>query len=397
MSDWKEYKLGDIVEITSSKRIFYAEYVSNGVPFYRSKEIINLHNKRSISTELFISEEKYNEIKTNHGVPALGDILLTSVGSLGIPYKVSSLDKFYFKDGNLTWFRKFNENILDSDYFLLWLDSAIGKQKLDEITIGSTQPALTISGLKTIRILLPSLTEQKAIAEVLSSLDDKIDLLRRQNKTLEAMADALFRQWFVEKAEDGWEEKTIDDIVSLKGGTTPSTKESSYWDGDIYWATPRDLSKHQYIYLFATERQITKEGLTQISSGLLPKGVVLLSSRAPIGYLTITNISTAINQGYIAIICDKTVSNYFMYLWCKCNMEEIKNSGNGSVFQEISKGVFRRLSILSPPSEYLHRFDNVVKPIFEKIKSNQAQRHALEQLRESLLPKLMSGELRVAV
>ena len=226
MTEWKEYKLGEIAEITSSKRIFYSEYVSGGVPFYRSKEIIDLYNKRNVATELYISLERYNEIKDKFGVPQKDDILLTSVGSLGIPYKVKDEDYFYFKDGNLTWFKDININIIYPDYFVFWLTSCIGKQKLDEITIGSTQAALTISGLKTVVIELPPLPEQIRIAAILSSLDDKIDLLHRENKTLEAMAETLFRQWFIEEAKEDWEEGKLGDFVSVidnRGKTPPYT------------------------------------------------------------------------------------------------------------------------------------------------------------------------------
>ncbi len=194
MGEWKEYRLDEVAEITSSKRIFYSEYVSDGIPFYRSKEIIDLYNNRNISTELFISENRYNDIKLKYGVPQEDDILLTSVGSIGIPYLVKNTDKFYFKDGNLTWMRNINKNIILPQYFILWICSNIGKQKLDEVTIGSTQPALTISGLKTIEIELPSIEEQKRITSVISSLDDKIGLLHQENKTLEAMAETLFRK-----------------------------------------------------------------------------------------------------------------------------------------------------------------------------------------------------------
>lgn len=206
MGEWKEYKLGDIADITSSKRIFYSEYVSEGIPFYRSKEIIDLYNKRNISTELYISESKYCEIQSMYGVPQENDILLTSVGSLGFPYLVKATDKFYFKDGNLAWIRNINRNIVFPPYLIIWLCSKIGRQKLDEITIGSTQQALTISGLKTIEIALPPLSEQKRIASILGSLDDKIDLLHRENETLEAMAETLFRKWFIEDAKDEWDD-----------------------------------------------------------------------------------------------------------------------------------------------------------------------------------------------
>ena len=240
---------------------------------------------------------------------------------------------------------------------------------------------------------MPSLEEQKAIASVLSSLDDKIDLLHRQNTTLERMAETLFRQWFVEEAQD--EECTLDELITVKGGTTPSTKEPNFWNGNVNWTSPRDLSNQQSVFMFDTERKITEKGLAQIGSGLLPVGTVLMSSRAPIGYLAISDIPVAINQGYIAIVCDKLVSNYFMYLWCKVNMEQIRNAGNGSTFEEISKSNFKALVTLKPSKEAVLKFGTSAEPIFAKIKTNQKQIQTLEKLRDNLLPKLMSGEVRV--
>ena len=197
------------------------------------------------------------------------------------------------------------------------------------------------------------------------------------------------------EASDEWETKRIGDVVTVKGGTTPSTANPAYWDGDINWSSPRDLSNHQSVFLFDTSRKITQEGLAQIGSGLLPIGTVLLSSRAPIGYLAITDKPLAINQGYIGIICDKEPSNYFIYLWCRTNMEEIKGSSNGSTFDEISKSVFKELGFILPPLEIMSSFDKVVVPLFEKIKINQKKIRTLEKLRDTLLPKLMSGEVRV--
>ncbi|MHB0991028.1 MAG: restriction endonuclease subunit S [Burkholderiales bacterium] len=249
--------------------------------------------------------------------------------------------------------------------------------------------------LQNLEFRFPSLDEQKAIADVFSSLDNKIDLLHRQNQTLESLAATLFRRWFMEEAQEGWGAVTLGDVISVKGGTTPSTKEPEYWDGTIHWATPRDLSNHNSVFLFDTERKITDKGLAKIGSGLIPVGTVLLSSRAPIGYLAIADIPVAINQGYIAIVCDKLVSNYFIYLWCKANMDTIKNAGNGSTFEEISKSNFKALEVILPPKEKLKEFDDVVLPSFEKIRTNKKQIRTLEKLRDTLLPKLMSGDVRV--
>lgn len=266
---------------------------------------------------------------------------------------------------------------------------------VDAIAGGSAQPGANAQQLADFEFLLPPLPEQKAIAEILSSLDDKIDLLHRQNKTLEQLAETLFRQWFVEEAEEGWEIGKVDDAISVKGGTTPSTARPEFWNGNLHWTSPRDLSNNNSIFLFDTERKITERGLQEIGSGLLPLGTVLLSSRAPIGYLAITEIPVAINQGYIAIICDKLVSNYFMFLWCKANMNEIENAGNGSVFQEISKSSFKTLDFVFPPKEKLRDFNKTVEPMFQKLKSNTKQIRTLTQLLDTLLPKLMSGEVRV--
>jgi len=146
MGEWKEKQLGELSDIGSSKRIFYNEYVPVGIPFYRSKEVIEKHNGKTISTELQISIEKYSDIKEKFGVPVEGDMLLTSVGTLGIPYIVQKDETFYFKDGNLTWFRNFN-NFLLNHFLYYWIVSPVGKGELDMVSIGSTQPALTIRGL----------------------------------------------------------------------------------------------------------------------------------------------------------------------------------------------------------------------------------------------------------
>ncbi len=186
---WEEKTLDDILMISSSKRIFYKEYVSSGVPFYRSKEIIELSKGNPISSPLFISEERFNQINQKYGSPVEGDILLTSVGTLGISYKVKKDDKFYFKDGNLTRFSDFN--ILSSSIIFCWLNSAIGKEELNNITIGSTQSALTISGLKQIKIHIPPINLISKIDNNLNLIYKKIDSNQTQIQTLETLRNTL--------------------------------------------------------------------------------------------------------------------------------------------------------------------------------------------------------------
>ena len=395
---WMETTLGEVADIGSSKRIFFSDYVLEGIPFYRSKEIIEKQKGNNISLDLFITEEKFNEIDSQFGSPKENDILLTSVGTIGIPYIVKENEKFYFKDGNLTWFKNYKK--IYPLFLYHWLLSSIGMESLKKITIGSTQSALTIAGLRTIPIIVPNITEQKSIAEILTVFDNKIELLQSQNKTLEEMAQTLFAEWFGKYDVDddlpeGWRVGKLGDVTKTFGGTTPSTKNPNFWNGNIAWTSPKDLSNSKGMFLLKTEKKITQEGLKKISSGLLPKRTLLLSSRAPIGYLALTNIELAINQGYIAILPEQYFSNNFMYLWLKENMKLVESASNGSTFMEISKSSFRNIDCIIPDKNILEKSDNIINPIFEKVLTNLIQIQTLTKTRDELLPRIMSGEVRV--
>ncbi|SKA87030.1 type I restriction enzyme, S subunit [Thiothrix eikelboomii] len=365
MREWQTTALGEQINLKRGYDLPTKSRTDGNIPIYSSSGISGYHNEN------------------------MCDGLGVITGRYGTIGKVFFSRTPYWPLNTTLYVQDFKGNDeLFIYYFLQQLDWAKYSDK-------SAVPGVNRNDVHQEEVMIPPLPEQRAIAAVLSSLDDKIDLLHRQNKTLEAMAETLFRQWFVEEAGEDWDAGTLDDVISVKGGTTPSTKEPAYWDGDIHWTSPRDLSNHNSVFLFDTDRKITKKGLAKISSGLLPVGTVLLSSRAPIGYLAITNIKVAINQGYIAIICDKLVSNYFIYLWCKNNMENIKGSGNGSTFEEISKSNFKSLELTIPPKGKLNKFDEIASPIFKKIKANQLQIRTLEKMRDTLLPKLMSGEVRV--
>ena len=211
---------------------------------------------------------------------------------------------------------------------------------------------------------------------------------------------ALFPDSFVDSElgpiPEGWEVSTIGEEVAVVGGSTPSTKDRSLWGGAINWATPKDLSTLSAPVLLETARQISETGLSKISSGLLPRGAVLLSSRAPIGYLVITEIPVAVNQGFIAMRCESRLSNVFVWLWTQANIDTILQNANGSTFQEISKRNFRPLRVAVPEDDILSEFGEHVRPLYEQIVKNQRETRTLAALRDGLLPKLMSGELRVS-
>ena len=285
---WREVKLGDVAYFKTGK-LNSNERKPNGIyPFFTCSPETSKIDKYAFDEEA---------------------ILLAGNNANGIfPLK-------YYNGKFNAYQRTYIINIDRKHCDYKFIFYALNKQlsNLETISHGTATKYLTLSILNNITVLIPPLSEQEAIAEVLSSLDDKIDLLHRQNKTLEDMAQTLFRKWFVDEKDDTWEHGKLGDVLTVKGGTTPSTKEKDYWNGDIYWTTPRDLSNNNAVFLLDTEKRITKQGLSKISSGLLPVGTVLLSSRAPVGYLAITDINMAINQGYIAILCEK-ISPIILYI-----------------------------------------------------------------------------------
>jgi type I restriction enzyme S subunit len=309
---------------------------------------------------------------------------------------------------------------------------------------GSTVDRIALIEFPKFPVRLPDLDQQRAIAHILGTLDDKLELNRKMNETLEAMARALFKSWFVDfdpvrakaavrrehprwadaevcraalptlspeiaalfpdsfeetplgAVPTGWAVEPIGKLTDVIGGTTPSTKVPEYWaPGTHAWATPKDLSNLQTPVLLKTDRRVSDVGLAQIGSGLLPAGTVLLSSRAPIGYLAVAEIPVAINQGFIAMKPKEGVSNLFLLYWAEVAQETIKSRANGSTFLEISKSNFRQIDIVRPDTELMKKFDEYVRPWYERIVANEHETASLVTMRDALLPKLISGEIRV--
>ena len=319
-------------------------------------------------------------------------------------------------------------------------------------------PGVNRNHLHKASILVPlNIDEQKQIAKILSDLDDKIHLNNQINQTLESIAQALFKSWFVDfdpvrakiaakqegkyselaamciisgKSEDeiqqmpeddfaelqataalfpeefveselgevpkGWEVSTVGEQVQAVGGGTPSTKNADFWDNGIhYWTTPKDLSNLTDKILLNTERKITDAGLKKISSGLLPKNTVLMSSRAPVGYLALAKIEVAINQGYIAILPNTKYSAEYLIQWCEANMAEIKGRASGTTFLEISKKNFREINFICSDEKVVTVYTKTAKTLYDEISLKAEENQSLINLRDTLLPKLLSGELEV--
>ncbi|MGL5721076.1 MAG: restriction endonuclease subunit S [Brevinema sp.] len=391
--DWQTVKLGEVAEIRSSKRIFRDEYSKSGVPFYRGKEISELSQGQAISTTLFITEEHYNQLKRTHAIPAYGDILLTSVGTIGNAYMVSDNKPFYFKDGNITWIRNYSKDLYNR-FLLYWIRSPMGESEIKSKLIGSTQQALTIDAIKSFNIPLPPLEEQERIARILSAFDDKIEVNSKICKDLEALAKLLFNKHFTANPDkDSWPVAKLGEVAEIVGGGTPSTSKPEYWDGNIPWLTPRDFSNNPQQYWVRGERNITELGFQNSSARKLPKGTILFTSRAPIGYIGIANCEITTNQGFKSVIVGEKLNNIYVYYFLKHITPYIKSIATGSTFLEVSGTAMKNIEFPLPPAELLAQFEAQVAPLFAQIKELQHQNAQLALARDLLLPRLMRGEV----
>ena len=277
-------------------------------------------------------------------------------------------------------------------------------------------------------VRLPPLHEQRRIADILSALDDKIELNRRMNHTLESIARAIFKSWFVDfdpvrgkmeggevglppdlaalfpksfepsptaagRIPRGWKVSEIGREVRIVGGSTPSTTCPAYLGGDIHFATPKDLAALASPVLLNTARRITEDGAAAISSGVLPPGTLLMSSRAPIGYLAIAEIPVCVNQGFIAMDCDGSLPNHYVLHWARDNMDSIVGNANGTTFLEISKRNFRPLPIVVPPRQVLDAFIDVAAPLHRRVVRALKENESLSAIRDQALPRLLDGSM----
>ncbi len=394
IDNWKQASLGEQVDLLTGFPFKSAEYTEDitGIPLVRGDNVVQgmfrWDDVKRWSREKVQTLSDYFLIQ--------GDVVLAMDRpwiEAGLKYACVSehdipcllVQRVSRLRAKTTLDQKFLRYVIGSPEFTNYI---LGTQT------GTAVPHISSNQIKGYKFLLPPVSEQHAIAGILGALDDKIEVNRRMNATLESMARAVFLEMTKDKEQRT--EKAIGDVVTIVGGSTPSTANPTFWnDGDINWATPKDLAPLQSPFLLETNSWITKLGLKEIGSGLLPVGTVLLSSRAPIGYLAITQIPVAVNQGFIAIKCTEEVPNYFVLNWLKENMDEIIGRANGTTFLEISKSNFRPMKIIVPSPEKMKAFVETVEPLYQKIVANLKESRTLGSLRDSLLPKLIRGEVKV--
>lgn len=282
-----------------------------------------------------------------------------------------------------------------SHLFIFYLLQQMKEELLMKSEIGATRRALTKGMLENLEIELPPLPEQKAIAAVLSSLDDKIDLLHRQNQTLEAMAATLFRQWFVEEAQEDWEERPLSLWGAIICGKTPSKSEPRYFGGDIPFIKIPDM--HGQAFICHTEDSLSPEGRDTQPKKTIQAGAICVSCIATVGLVSMTTRESQTNQQINSIVPEKDEYRYFLFLFMKSSYDLLHAmASGGTATLNLNTGNFSTIAIPFPGDTLLEDFHKIATPIFQKIFKSQMQIRTLEKLRDNLLPKLMSGEVRVA-
>lgn len=382
-SEWKIKKLGDLCNISSSKRIFAKEYCSKGIPFYRGKEIIEKNKGNAVSTELFISEERYAEIKERNDVPKIGDILLSSVGTLGVPWLVDE-ENFYFKDGNLTWLRVGEE--LDNKFLYLWLCSPEAKQQIDAKCIGSTQKAITIETLSKFDICIPSIDTQRKISNILFAIINKIVLNKKVNDNLHEQIQALYLSNFDPAIQKPM--GILSDICYYSSKKIPIAMLTV----DTYFST-ENMQANKIGAIKAT----SLPNISQTTKCY--PGDVLVSNIRPYFKKIVYVASECGCSTDVLCFCPNTerLSAFlFSTLYVDRFFDYMVAGSKGTKMPRGDKKQIMNYPIVIPSDIQLQQFNTSIVPMLNQIELLKMENMRLAEIRDALLPQLMSGELDVS-
>ena len=377
-------RLGEQCVVTSSKRFHLSERITQGVPFYCSKEIIKKFNGEDVTECDYISEDLYKKVSNEFGVPKENDLLITTRGTIGIPYLYKRTDRFYFADGNLTWIKDFDSNLY-SKFLYYWFQSYEGRKKFEALAKGTAQKAVPISGIKTLEIELPSLKSQKRIADILSAYDDLIENNQKQIKLLEEAAQRLYKEWFVDLRFPGHENTKIVDGVPEGWSRTNINEILTFHRG--YDLTKNEMKAGRYPVVGSTtvigyhnEFKIKGPGIVTGHSGSLGKYQFIWDNFWP------HNTSL-----YISDYKDHNI--FFVYSLLQT--VDFASLNNGGAIPTLNRNVLSNIEVIEPTDELQEMFAKIAEAQYRKIRNLEKQNNQLKMARDVLLPKLMSGEVEV--
>lgn len=378
-------RLGEQCVVTSSKRFHLSERITQGVPFYCSKEIIKKFNGEDVTECDYISEDLYKKVSNEFGVPKENDLLITTRGTIGIPYLYKRTDRFYFADGNLTWIKDFDSNLY-SKFLYYWFQSYEGRKKFEALAKGTAQKAVPISGIKTLEIELPSLKSQKRIADILSAYDDLIENNQKQIKLLEEAAQRLYKEWFVdlrfpghENTEivdgvpEGWIKEEIGKIIK-KVHRTKQIVASEYKDeGSIP---------------IVDQSRAFVAGYTNDLEARVDFGIPIIVFGDHTRIVKLIQFPFAKGADGTQLIISDCLEMPQRLLYCSIMNVDLSNYHYARHFKYLKEE-----KIMIPTVKVANEFENNVTGIFSKIQNCRDEIIRCQKTRDLLLPKLMSGEV----
>lgn len=405
---WEIAKLGDISKNIQTgpfgSQLHQSDYSECGIPVVMPKDLVG----GKISEESIARVDKTHVERLCRHKIEVGDILYSRRGDVGRCAHVTKKEEGWLCGTGCLRVTIDSEKA-DSRFVFFQLQHPDTVGWVEKHAVGATMLNLNTTILSSVPIRLPTLEIQKRIADILSAYDDLIENNQKQIKLLEEAAQRLYKEWFVDLrfpghentkivdgVPEGWRVASIADICDTVGGGTPSTKIQSYYEkGDILWVTPTDITRNFSLALLDTEKKITPEGLKNSSANMLPAETILMTSRASVGFFGMCKYEVCTNQGFISCIPKRENLQMYLLFNLKSRVEEIRQKAGGSTYLEISKTVFRELKIILPKDEVLAEYQKNVHDIFDEIYCRTEMIKSLVDMRNRLLPKLMSGEVEV--
>lgn len=405
---WEIAKLGDISKNIQTgpfgSQLHQSDYSECGIPVVMPKNLVG----GKISEESIARVDKTHVERLCRHKIEVGDILYSRRGDVGRCAHVTKKEEGWLCGTGCLRVTIDSEKA-DSRFVFFQLQHPDTVGWVEKHAVGATMLNLNTTILSSVPIRLPALEIQKRIADILSAYDDLIENNQKQIKLLEEAARRLYKEWFVnlrfpghentkivDGVPEGWRVASIADICDTVGGGTPSTKIQSYYEkGDILWVTPTDITRNFSLALLDTEKKITPEGLKNSSAKMLPAETILMTSRASVGFFGMCKYEVCTNQGFISCIPKRENLQMYLLFNLKSRVEEIRQKAGGSTYLEISKTVFRELKIILPKDEVLAEYQKNVHDIFDEIYCRTEMIKSLVDMRNRLLPKLMSGEVEV--
>jgi len=382
------------------------DYVAEGIPVIRGSNLVG-PGKFLDDDFVYVNDQKAASLRSNTAHP--GDLIFTQRGTLGqiglIP-KHARFSRYVVSQSQM----KLTVDEEKADplflYYFFRLPSTI-QQMLNRVS-SSGVPHINLSVLKAFEIPLPPKPTQEAIARIAQPYDDLIENNRRRIRLLEEAARLLYQEWFVrfrfpghehvkivKGLPEGWQRRTFNEVCIAVGGGTPSTRVPEYWDGDITWVVPTDVTRNGSLALLDSERRITDRGLRESSAQMLPPETILMTSRASVGFFALPDAPVCTNQGFINIIPKIPECRFFLLHNLLSRVDEIRAHAAGSTYPEISKSRFRSLPIILPPENIRREFADTVKTSHVLVRNLELAIKKLNYARDLLLPRLMSGEVEV--